>query len=718
MQRRQAEEKDRRVELMHRQRAEQAAMLNIRRVVFKLRSATVETLPALEQELAEALQRELPNCIGMSEKVTKEAGAVLEDIKGRFRKAEEARLEVERKRQESIERAQELLRQLSGFIEAAESACKGLAEESARMAKNGAEMTQSEVEASAKTVDEAGTDVRAKLKACSDHILQNGVAMRVGDAVAAPTKADAPAEEQQDRPSLAKLVFRMNECTKLADATQASFTLAKQSLHKMAVAKHKMEASEKQFDRYGGKDSMMTKKDVEKYAKSEFQFSMPAAAIEEMWKALAVGDAKGVKKAHFQQVRVAVGIARERAKDAKRKAERLEKEKKLAEAKEKRQEKVNEATSEAEAAEVKVKKAEDSTQAFGAKDGARDAASMIELADEADELIKDAREDVASAKKAAAGLLEGCEDDLKAWLAGEQTKLEATTGRLEARLAKATAQAAKFREDARKKENEEVSIVEKRALKMLKHHQRVNHMKNEDLFEALDTSKDGKIDQAEWLAFFKTCAKDVKEDGDGAAATAAAPEPTADELSRLFASLDEEESGELSKETFVNFVRHFMKVARDTVITSCMTIKDSKTLRRLEVNEVVEILQGPQEEESVKVMRVHAKAMNDNVEGWISLVGNQGTTFLEEGGNVFKVITETILTESFELDGSGATTTARKLKDTTRKLKVGEIVEVREWAKKEEKSGLMRMRCKCRADGAMGWVTTMGNQGTVFVEVA
>merc|ERR1711920_699227 len=67
-------------------------------------------------------------------------------------------------------------------------------------------------------------------------------------------------------------------------------------------------------------------------------------------------------------------------------------------------------------------------------------------------------------------------------------------------------------------------------------------------------------------------------------------------------------------------------------------------------------------------------------------------------------------------DGSNANA-AKKVKDTTRKLKVGEIVEVREWAKKEEKSGLMRMKCKCRSDGVTGWVTTVGNQGTVFLEV-
>merc|ERR1711972_219375 len=97
--------------------------------------------------------------------------------------------------------------------------------------------------------------------------------------------------------------------------------------------------------------------------------------------------------------------------------------------------------------------------------------------------------------------------------------------------------------------------------------------------------------------------------------------------------------------------------------------------------------------------------------------GNNGVTFLQEGGSVFKVVSDTMLSETFALDGSKAADAPAPRKPTTaRKLKVGEIVEVREWAKLEEATGLMRMKCKCRLDGAMGWVTTVGNTGVVFVE--
>mmetsp|Transcript_30916 Transcript_30916/g.64858 ORF Transcript_30916/g.64858 Transcript_30916/m.64858 type:complete len:163 (-) Transcript_30916:144-632(-) len=162
-----------------------------------------------------------------------------------------------------------------------------------------------------------------------------------------------------------------------------------------------------------------------------------------------------------------------------------------------------------------------------------------------------------------------------------------------------------------------------------------------------------------------------------------------------------------------------MKVAKDTVITSGATILEGTNLRRLEAGEILEILEGPIEEDTVHVMRVHAKAMKDDVDGWVSVAGNQGSVFLEDGGNLWKVIKETILTESFELDGDSSKDATRKLKDTTRKLKVGETVVVREWPRKEEKSGLTRMKCKAK-DGVVGWATTMGNQTPPlkFMEIA
>merc|ERR1719482_991855 len=135
----------------------------------------------------------------------------------------------------------------------------------------------------------------------------------------------------------------------------------------------------------------------------------------------------------------------------------------------------------------------------------------------------------------------------------------------------------------------------------------------------------------------------------------------------------------------------------------------SKPLRRLVEGEVVEALTGPtKEDDESEISRIKVKAMNDGTEGWVTPVGNQGTVFLEDGGNIFKVVKETILTGAFVIGENS------KQKD--RKLKVGETVEVREWARKEEASGLMRMKVRVQSDGQIGWATSVGNTGITFLQ--
>ena len=52
---------------------------------------------------------------------------------------------------------------------------------------------------------------------------------------------------------------------------------------------------------------------------------------------------------------------------------------------------------------------------------------------------------------------------------------------------------------------------------------------------------------------------------------------------------------------------------------------------------------------------------------------------------------------------------------TIRKLSKGEIIEVMEFAKKVVQ-GIKRVKGKAKEDGASGWITVCGNQGTTFLE--
>jgi len=67
-----------------------------------------------------------------------------------------------------------------------------------------------------------------------------------------------------------------------------------------------------------------------------------------------------------------------------------------------------------------------------------------------------------------------------------------------------------------------------------------------------------------------------------------------------------------------------------------------------------------------------------------------------------------------------AMTTNLEVKDgkTTRKLAKDDLLEVLEVAKTEGTTSLTRYRCRAISDGKEGWVTSIGNQGTGFLEKA
>jgi len=66
-----------------------------------------------------------------------------------------------------------------------------------------------------------------------------------------------------------------------------------------------------------------------------------------------------------------------------------------------------------------------------------------------------------------------------------------------------------------------------------------------------------------------------------------------------------------------------------TVINDALEVSTAEALRRLEPGEILEVVDGPRIDTEVGVVRVQARAESDGVVGWVTLVGNQGTQFLE-----------------------------------------------------------------------------------------
>merc|ERR1719291_716672 len=99
--------------------------------------------------------------------------------------------------------------------------------------------------------------------------------------------------------------------------------------------------------------------------------------------------------------------------------------------------------------------------------------------------------------------------------------------------------------------------------------------------------------------------------------------------------------------------------------------------------------------------------LKDDKEGWISIAGNRGTVFLKRGGDKYQVVKETVLSRNIAVDED---------ESCTKKLPVGEVLEMFEVPRKDAVSGLTRMKAKVKSDGTVGWVTTMEGPKTVFVK--
>merc|ERR1712130_980660 len=84
------------------------------------------------------------------------------------------------------------------------------------------------------------------------------------------------------------------------------------------------------------------------------------------------------------------------------------------------------------------------------------------------------------------------------------------------------------------------------------------------------------------------------------------------------------------------------------------------------------------------------KIVGEDTLGYVTIAGNQGTAFLEPGGNIYRCLQECSMTEDTTEDS-----------DEVRKIAKGEKIVVVEFPKKD----FLRLKGRAQLDGAVGWVT-------------
>jgi len=175
---------------------------------------------------------------------------------------------------------------------------------------------------------------------------------------------------------------------------------------------------------------------------------------------------------------------------------------------------------------------------------------------------------------------------------------------------------------------------------------------------------------------------------------------SAEQKKALFQHASSDAKG-VSRQGFSKLIEQYYKCVKDIAITSGFDIKGSSTSRKLELGEVVEILDGPKTDD-IGLSRVQARVVSDGLIGWLTVKGNHGTPFLVETSKpCYTVVEEVILEEDFSSE-SGA---------QIRTLDVNEVVEVLEGPRKETVGSALRAHGKASSDGAVGWFTVTSKQG-------
>jgi len=166
--------------------------------------------------------------------------------------------------------------------------------------------------------------------------------------------------------------------------------------------------------------------------------------------------------------------------------------------------------------------------------------------------------------------------------------------------------------------------------------------------------------------------------------------------------------GSITRRAFLQMVERYMKCSNAIAITTALSVKHSSTLRRLEIGEVVSVLEGPSCDEELGMLRVRCRALSDGVAGWITKKGNHGKVFLQECAKPCLVVVQpAAFQDNFLSDDS----------QEIRILRPAEVLELLEGPRPETPFGIARVRAKACTDGAAGWFTLTGSRGEVHARV-
>jgi len=157
----------------------------------------------------------------------------------------------------------------------------------------------------------------------------------------------------------------------------------------------------------------------------------------------------------------------------------------------------------------------------------------------------------------------------------------------------------------------------------------------------------------------------------------------------------------LKRPGFASALQEFCTCQKTVSITDKLETSASSTLRRLELGELFEVLEGPTED-GTKMERVRGRAQRDGASGWVSVRGNQGTSYLKPAEKPFLWCAERVdLTASLGKN------------DVVRSIAHGEVLELLEGPSEKSGEPEILLHGKANSDGAKGWFVQRAADGTL-----
>jgi len=341
------------------------------------------------------------------------------------------------------------------------------------------------------------------------------------------------------------------------------------------------------------------------------------------------------------------------------------------------------------------------------------------------------------------------------------TKLTARVGTSERRCRMAT-------ESVRAAYSRLVGAAAERAREALRAAVRQSGKEVDEMFDAA-TGGQGEMTEEQFVAF----ADSLPGEGHGG-----------EQATLMFKELGGRPRGALRRGVFAEIVQEFYMCKKSITITDGFDVGKSTNVRKIDLGEVFEVLEGPREDSATQLTRARGRAVLDGAVGWVSVKGNKGTPFLVpapkpyvqcavdpgvalyerfaedapvvrklrheevlevlEGPRENTVRSETQLRATASKDDATGWLMLRDLSGTTfaalndklytcrcpialtdgvvikeakalRRIDVGELLELIA-DEPQQDAGVQRFNFRALKDGKVGWVTSKGNQGTVFVE--